>query len=336
MAIAKLAGAVALTLACLAAVHAFGSASAAAPVSAPSIAVTLLGTGSPIPLVERSGPSVLVEANGQKLLFDVGRGTAVRLWQAGVPLSAVTAVFFTHLHSDHVSGFPDLWLTGMLPSTAFAHRTGPVTAFGPAGTEAMARHLAEAYAADIGFREADEQVPAAAAEIAARDIGPGVVYEARGVRVSAFEVEHGEIVRPALGYRVDYDGHSIVLSGDTRASETLIRAAAGADVLFHEVAAARPALLERSEQARRIIAHHTTPEGAAAVFSRVKPRLAVYTHIVLLQTDPAVAAPTIAQVVAATRARYAGRVEVGEDLMRVEVGERVVVHRPHRRPHALP
>ena len=82
---------------------------------AQGLKVTLLGTGSPIPLVERFGPSTLVEAGTEKLLFDCGRGVPIRLWQLKVPLHEVSAVFFTHLHSDHVVGFPDLWLTGWLP-----------------------------------------------------------------------------------------------------------------------------------------------------------------------------------------------------------------------------
>src|SRR5262245_63539942 len=77
-----------------------------------SMTVTLLGTGTPNPRVERMGPSTLVEAGGQRLLFDVGRGTSIRLAQARIPAPSVTAVFLTHLHSDHTVGLPDVWLTG--------------------------------------------------------------------------------------------------------------------------------------------------------------------------------------------------------------------------------
>lgn len=302
-----------------------------ARVRAQTIKVTLLGTGSPIPLIERFGPSILVEANGDKLLFDVGRGASVRLWQSGVALGDVSAVFFTHLHSDHVSGFPDFWLTGMLPNKSFGHRNEPLHVYGPAGTKDMMTHLVQAYAADIGFREADEKVPPAAAEILAEDIRQGVVYNKNGVKVTAFDVDHGEPVKPAVGYRIDYAGRSVVLSGDTRVSENLIRFAAGCDVLFHEVAAARPELLSRSDAARRIVGHHTTPEEAAGVFERVKPRLAVYTHIVLLTTVPDIPPPTVADVINATRARYNGPFEVGEDLMKVDVGEKITVSRNSHR-----
>jgi ribonuclease Z len=298
--------------------------------SAQSIKVTLLGTGSPIPLMDRFGPSILVEAGGEKLLFDVGRGASLRLWQSGVPLRDFAGVFFTHLHSDHVSGFPDLWLTGMLPNKSFAHRTQPMHVYGPTGTTAMMKHLAEAYEADIRIRQADEGVPGAASVIVAKDIAEGVVFDQDGVKVTAFDVDHGDLIKPAFGYRIDYAGHSVVLSGDTRVTENLVRFAKGCDVLFHEVAAARPELLQRSVAAQRIIGHHTTPEQAAGVFSRVKPRLAVYTHIVLLTTDPDIPAPVIADVIDATRARYTGAFEVGEDLMTVEVGDKISVRRSVR------
>ena len=87
----------------------------AVPAEAQTIKVTLLGTGRPDPVVDRFGPSTLVEAGGETLLFDVGRGASQRLWQLKIPLSKVTTVFLTHLHSDHVVGLPDLWLTGWLP-----------------------------------------------------------------------------------------------------------------------------------------------------------------------------------------------------------------------------
>ncbi|GAC1481993.1 MAG: MBL fold metallo-hydrolase [Gemmatimonadaceae bacterium] len=291
-----------------------------------ALTVSLLGTGSPIPVLTRFGPSILVEAGGETLLFDVGRGVPIRLWQLGISMRKVSTVFLTHLHSDHVSGFPDLWLTGLLPPP-FAGRTGAMQVFGPTGTTEMMTNLERAYQADLRIRIADEHIPPAATHIAATDIVEGVVFRKNGVTVTAFDVDHGTLIKPALGYRIDYAGHSVVLSGDTRVSENLIRFAKGADVLFHEVAAARPENLARSEAARRIIDHHTTPAEAAAVFTRVAPRLAVYTHIVLLTTAPDIPPPTIEDVEAATRSSYRGRLVMGEDLMQFTVGDSIDVKR---------
>ncbi|HEY1950660.1 MAG TPA: MBL fold metallo-hydrolase [Bryobacteraceae bacterium] len=286
--------------------------------------VTLLGTGSPIPLIERFGPSSLVEAGPEKLLIDCGRGATVRLWQRHVPLGAVTGVFLTHLHSDHVVGIPDLWLTGWLPPP-FGHRAGAFQIWGPIGTKELMANLKKAFATDIRFRMADG-IPREGAAVLAQDLTQGPVFERNGVKVTAFEVDHAT-AKPAFGYRIDYGGHSVVFSGDTRLNENLIHFSKGADVLIHEVAWARPELLKKSEAARIIIGLHTTPEEAGTVFTRVNPRLAVYSHVVLVTTDPAFTEPTSADVLKLTRKTYDGPLEMGEDLMTIRIGDKIDVRR---------
>ncbi len=160
----------------------------------------------------------------------------------------------------------------------------------------------------------------------ATDVGQGRVYEKNGVKVTAFQVDHGT-AKPAFGYRVDYRGHSVVLSGDTRYSQNLIRFAKGVDVLVHEVAWAQPELLKKSAAARTIIGLHTTPAEAGTVFRLVRPRLAVYSHVLLVTTDPHFAEPTSADVLALTRKSYTGPLEMGEDLMTIDIGDKIAVHR---------
>jgi ribonuclease Z len=292
----------------------------------PPMKVTLLGTGSPIPLIDRFGPSTLVEAGGEKLLFDCGRGVPIRLWQLHLSLSSVSAVFLTHLHSDHVSGLPDFWLTGWLPPP-WGHRTAPLRIWGPTGTKDLMANLQRAFAWDIEKRQPDEHLGPEGVSVVVEEIAEGVVYQQHGVKVTAFEVDHGELLKPAFGYRVDYQGVSVVISGDTRPTENLIKFAAGTDVLIHEVAQAPADQLKRSDSARRIVGHHTTPEQAGRIFTRVKPRLAVYSHIALLTTEPQVSAPTIKDLVTATRTSYQGPLEVGEDLMSIDIGPTIKVHR---------
>src|SRR5882757_697248 len=106
--------------------------------SAEGMRVTLLGTGSPAPAMNRFGPSTLVEAGDKKFLFDAGRGAMQRLVQTNTEWRDIDGVFFTHLHSDHVVGFPDLWLTGWLVG---AGRNRPLEVWGPPGTENMVSHL---------------------------------------------------------------------------------------------------------------------------------------------------------------------------------------------------
>jgi ribonuclease Z len=298
-----------------------------APDSAqPAIRVTLLGTGRPDPILERFGPSTLIEAGGETLLIDCGRGATQRLWQLRIPLSRVGAVFLTHLHSDHTVGLPDLWLTGWLP-TPYGRREAPLGVWGPSGTRGMTEALRQAYAWDIDRRGRGEGLPAAGVALDGHDVGPGVVFARNGVRVTAFLVDHGGLLEPAYGYRVEYRGRSVVVSGDTRPSESLISASAGADLIVHEVIAAPAALLEQSETARRIVSFHTLPEDAGRIFARARPRLAVYSHVILLSTDPAFPAPPLTELVPRTRATYDGPLEVGEDLMAIEIGREIQVRR---------
>jgi ribonuclease Z len=292
---------------------------------AQSLTVILLGTGNPIPSMERFGPSTLVEAGTEVLLFDCGRGVSQRLLQLQRPLR-MTAVFLTHLHSDHIVGLPDLWLTGWLPSPAWGRRTEPLRLWGPTGTKEMMVNLEKAYQADIRIRIEAEQLPPQGVAVLAEDITEGVVYEKDGVKVTAFAVDHGP-AKPALGYRVDYGGRAVVISGDTRFSDNLIRFATGTDVVVHEVAAINEELLKKSEIAQRLLGHHTTPQEAGTVFARVQPKLAVYTHVGLFTTDPSISAPTIEELIALTRKTYAGPLEVGEDLMIIKVGDTVEVQR---------
>jgi ribonuclease Z len=256
---------------------------AAAGVADGNFRVTLLGTGSPSPRADRFGPSTLVEAGGRVLLFDAGRGVPIRMGQLGISLSKIDALFLTHYHSDHTSGIPDLWLTGWLPPP-FGRRTEPFRVIGPVGAKALMAGLEQAYAEDIKIREADEKLPPGGIAVETEEFTKdGVVYDKDGVRVTAFQVDHGELIKPAYGYRIDYQGHAVVISGDTRFNENVIKYATGVDLLIHEVAVAKPALLE-IPAFQRIMAHHTTAKETGIVFTRAHPKLAAYTHIGVLVT----------------------------------------------------
>jgi ribonuclease Z len=147
-----------------------------------------------------------------------------------------------------------------------------------------------------------------------------VVYERNGVRVTAFEVDHGDLVKPAFGYRVDYDGRSVVISGDTKFNENLIRHGTGADLLIHQVAMARTELIKKSEAVRLVLSHHTKPEEAGLVFTRVAPKLAVYYHVSLLGS-PDFPPLTEKDVIDRTRTTYSGPLEMGRDMMVFVVGK---------------
>jgi len=278
------------------------------------IRVTLLGTGSgPRAFVDKAGVSTLVEAGGERLLFDAGRGSLQRLVQAGFPMNAVTKLFLTHLHSDHIIGVPDLMLS---PWAAAPERKVPLEVWGPDGTREMMRHLEEAFAFDIHMRrDVDESFSPDGIRMVAHDIQPGKVYERNGVTVTAFLVTHG-MVKPSYGYRVDYAGRSVALSGDTSPSDNLVAVCKGVDVLIHEAIDLEVLrrLVPDKGRMDAIVERHTTSEQAAGVFSKVSPRLAVFSH-----------SPGTAAIVEQTRRSYPGRVEMGEDLMVIDIGAEVRV-----------
>ena len=282
--------------------------------------VTLLGTGTPIPDPDRFGPSTLVEAGNQKLLFDAGRGVPIRVRQLGFRESKIDVVFLTHYHSDHTSGIPDIWLTGWLGNS----RQKPFRLIGPVGAKSLMANLENAYALDIKIRLVDEKLPpegiATAVEEFEKD---GVVYDNDGVKVIAFTVDHGADIKPAVGYRIEYKGHAVVISGDTRYDQNVIKYGTGVDLLIHEVCIVRPELLS-NPFIKRVVDHHTTPREAGQVFSLAKPKLAVYSHLVFLASDK-VPRATVNDIVAGTRETYDGPLQVGEDLMSFEIGDTVIV-----------
>lgn len=285
------------------------------------ITVTLLGTGTPDPSPTRFSAATLVEAGGMKFLFDAGRGATIRLSQIKVPLGSPEAVLLTHLHSDHVVGLPDVWLTGFI-NPFFGGRRSALQVVGPSGTKNLVDHLARAYEADVAIRIADQRVPPETTGIAAREfIDSGVVFEKGGVKITAFEVDHGDKVKPTFGYRIDYKGRSVGISGDTKYDERLIKSLSGVDLLVHEVAEA-PEAIKSMPWVKDIMDHHASASESGIVFSKTKPKLAAYTHLVLLST-PNHAKPTPAELLQKTRLPYDGPLVVGEDLTRFTVGEEV-------------
>jgi ribonuclease Z len=284
-----------------------------APAIGQDIDVTLLGTGDPTPRIDRFGPSTLVEAGGQTLLFDAGRGAMQRLYQIGVSTDALDGIFLTHLHSDHLVGLVDLWLSGWV----IDRRGRPLTVYGPKGTQALVDNLVRAFAYDIAIRTAEAGLSPSGATIRVVEIEPGHQWHDEGVSVLAFAVDHAPVA-PAYGFRVDFGGRSVVLSGDTRYSEALIRQAQGADLLIHEVAEAPEAFKAANPDLPRLV-HHTQAADAGRVFAAVAPKLAVYSHLVLA------GGMTAEELVPLTRATYPGPLVVGEDLMRLTVGESVTV-----------
>jgi ribonuclease BN (tRNA processing enzyme) len=260
------------------------AAAAAVQTAAPpgdSTHVILLGTGMPVPDPRAQGPATAVTVGDRLFLFDAGPGAERQMAAAGLPFrnGPVTALFLTHLHSDHTLGLPDLIFT----SWVMGRRT-PLRIVGPAGTRAMTDHIIAAWAEDIAVRtDGKERTAPGGYRVRVDEIGGGVVYDSAGVRITAIPVLHGTW-KQAFGYRIDAPGKVIVISGDTRPSPALERAATGADILIHEVyPASRLRVEDRPGGASwpdYMHAFHTSDREVGALAARAKPRLVVLYHIV--------------------------------------------------------
>ena len=285
--------------------------------------VVLLGTGTPVPTgpTGKFGASVLVEAAGQPYVFDCGRGCGIRLSQVyGVTdYYRADTVFLTHHHSDHTVGLPELFVNNW-------PRRGdtPFRVWGPEYTTELMSYLGLAYARDVALRGGTGELTAQVTELSE----DGVILEENGVRVTAFLVDHSP-VEWAFGYRLDYNGRSVVISGDTRASDNLVAHATGVDLLIHGVLSpgSVDSLLSRNpdnpERARRIMSLHTSPAQTGEIFDRSQPRMAAFYHFEadLQNRDER-------RLIEQTRQTYSGPLTVGRDLMTIYIGDEITVIDP--------
>ena len=287
--------------------------------------VTLLGTGVPNPHINAFGTSTLIEAGDEKLLIDCGRGTTIRLSQLGLGVGHVDRVILSHYHSDHYAGLFDLAMTGTIQQK-FGGRYGPLHVHGPPGVKRIAEGAWIATGPDRDIRVADNEIDPEHMRIIPHEYEEGIVFEQGGLVVRAIEVDHGDHIDIAYGFRVEYQGHVFVHSHDTRYNENLIAQAQGADVFVHEVAAARQEVQDRMQAVKLVMEHHASPAEVGRVFAQTRPKLALLTHLVLLKPDPV----SINEVMTQLAAEYDGTVMVAEDLLTIEIGRNISVIPFHR------
>src|SRR5215216_2260574 len=269
--------------------------------------IVLLGTGTPGPDPDRSGPATAIVVNDTAYLVDFGPGV-VRRASAAFRDKGITALeptklrvaFVTHLHSDHTVGYADLIFT---PWTV--GRRVPLEVYGPKGLKHMTEHLLEAYRIDIETRtnpHGNQRTFPDGHKVNAHEITSGVVYKDANVTVTAFATKHA---MESYGYRFDTPDRSIVISGDTNPTQAMIDACNGCDVLIHEVHTPA-ALATRPETFQTFAAkYHTTTTQLAKIAREAKPRLLILYHWVGVSRE---------ELFDDMRARYAGQFVVGRDL----------------------
>lgn len=270
--------------------------------------VVMLGTGTPNADPDRSGPATAVVVRGHAYLVDAGPGivrraaAAARSGVSALRMQNLQIVFLTHLHSDHTLGLPDLMLTPWV-----LDRTAPLAVYGPAGTRALTRHLLAAYAADIDNRRHGTQPHNDTGwQVRAHEIRPGVVYRDGLVTVSAFPVPHAGWAQ-AYGYRFETADRTVVISGDTRPDDAIVRACDGCDVLVHEVYSQEGFDRLPPEWQRYHAGAHTSAVALGALAARARPKLLVLTHGLPWSSTPA-------EIVREVRAGFDGAVVYAGDL----------------------
>lgn len=257
----------------------------------------LCGTGSPFPDPIRAGPCSVVIAGDRVFIVDAGEGSARNLSAMGIPAAKIEAILLTHFHSDHIDGLGPF----MLQRWSLGTFNTPVPVYGPPGVEKVVDGFRSAYVLDFGYRIAhhsEKIMPPGGSGgkgisfsfTGTQPLEQVVVLENKGLKITAFRVDHAPI-DPAVAYRFDYAGRSLVISGDTKKTRSIVSVSKGVDLLVHE--ALQPKLVKLIEQAFRqkginntaqimqdILNYHTTPEEAAEQAQLAGAGMLILNHIV--------------------------------------------------------
>ena len=193
--------------------------------------IFMCGTSSPLPTPDRAQTCVAVIAGDRTYVVDTGAGSAGPAVLGGLPLENLSAILLTHFHSDHIAALYDFNLNSWV-----AGRPSPLQVMGPVGVERVVEGVNAMYELDRGYRVAHhgaDLLPPELGLLHAQTIQPGVILEEDGLRITAFTVDHSP-VSPAVGYRFDYRGRSVALSGDAVVNDNLRENVRGADLLLQD------------------------------------------------------------------------------------------------------
>ncbi len=272
----------------------------------------LLGTGMPMASIYRSKPAQVILAGKKVFLVDCGAGVVKRIVEAGIAPERIENIFITHHHSDHTSGFENV-----LISSWNSGRKIPLNVYGPGNTRNIVGKLMEHLSWDIYLRLAQAKNSPEGAKINYIEMEEGVIYEKEGVKVTVFPVDHG-IVKPAVGYKFEYKGKAIVISGDTLPCENMIRYSENTDVLVHEAYSKRwldkglKRFPEKREMVEGVMQYHSSTFEAAQIAQKSRAKHLVFTHLIpgpapvwYFEKDWAKGASDI----------FKGKITVGRDLM---------------------
>ena len=273
------------------------------------IAITLLGTGSPMPDPDRAGPATLIQAGGENYVVDCGRGVVMRLVAAGVAPGAITAVLVTHLHSDHITDLGDIitthWITTFEPT--------PLRIVGPPGLRDTVDHIVASLGPDISYRIAHHDDLDRAPLLVVTEVASGPLELGGTVTITAGPTDH-KPVDPSIGFRFDHDGAAVVVAGDTVPCAGLDALCAGSDALVHTVIRKDIIANIPIPRLQDTLDYHSSPAEAAQTAARAGVGTLVLTHYV-----PAFPSGGGDDWKALAAEHFSGRIELGDDLHRVEI-----------------
>jgi ribonuclease Z len=288
--------------------------------------VILLGTGSPRAFYGRAKPAVAVLAGHKVFLVDCGGGVVDQLIKAGVMPQRVSDVLLTHHHYDHNGGFFDVfitsWRTHITPEHVFEGRSTPLQVYGPETTKEIIGKMRESFEFDVKLRVSYNLSDEAGARIEYTERNEGVVYEKDGIKITAFEVDHRPVY-PAVAYKFEYNGKSVVISGDTIPVANMLKYSQGVDLLLHEAYNKEwlDTLIQQYPAYDKALSnpakYHTTTLEAAEIAKQAGVK-----HLVLTHHIPAPAANEDAEeeYILGMRDIYQGPITVGRDLMSFQLG----------------
>jgi len=278
----------------------------------------LLGTGDPFSSPHRSKAANLILAGDKTFLIDCGTDTVKQMLKAHVPVERIDGVFFTHQHADHNSGFIDLLITASHFRQEKVHRQGALKVYGPTNTKEIISKIITANSWDINLRLAQGGKEVQSFDVEFIEKNEGTIYNADGLKVTAFLVDHG-VVKPAIGYRFEYKGKIIVISGDTKPCANLLNNYQNADILLHEaysknwikkVTKYLPAFAEKINIS---LEYHSSTLEVAEIAQKAQVKHLVFTHLMPTPTPFFFFENNWAKGVSKI---FHGKVTVGRDLMK--------------------
>ncbi|MCR8634546.1 MBL fold metallo-hydrolase [Paenibacillus radicis (ex Xue et al. 2023)] len=291
-----------------------------------NLKVILLGTGTPRSFVGRSKSGAIVLAGNKTFLVDCGAGVVDRMIQAGVMPQRISDVLFTHHHSDHNSGFFDVfissWRTHVNAERVFEGRKVPMSVYGPTTTKEIIGKMRESFDFDVNLRVNYNKSTDVGANIEYFESNEGVVYDRDGIKITAFEVDHRP-VKPAIAFKFEYNGKAVVISGDTIPVDNMVKYSQGIDLLIHE-SYNKPwldALIEKFPEQTVGLSnpakYHTTTLEAAEI-----ARAANVKHLVLTHHIPAPQETEEAEAayIEGMNEIYSGKITMARDLMEFDLG----------------